>query len=667
MDYNGLVLGLQNMHVTPPDILRASLYYYYLEAAQTYFTVTLNAPAPAGLTAPGYAFVQNALTGGSLLNQLAKILDFYVAPAVEADLQAQYANGHGPGSAAPWTYRQYFDNMILNVNPATYNANVAAFRLRYPISGNALIRLDANFRINIKTCCERVFADRLSLVLFLNDLYSNTLTLNALTSIKSSGSDFHKGGQQVLILGLSGSYRDGGAIAPTATAFKLVYKPGDLEADCLIAGISSAVNAVTPGFMVQSLYEIYNAALAANPGIPGLALPTYRILPRNYNSQHGGGAPLPIRNAYGYIQYLNYDLEWNGTEIFGFYPYAVSDYVVFASQPESVITDFYRRAGAFCALACSFSIVDMHIENFRVSRYNPYPIDLELSLTASVPGIASTSLTGNLGGLTADSVYGQESHWVVRNENVPGGSYLERDYPTVYEANRLYQAGSNQTLTLVPIDSPHLFAGYDEGMQVLRAAQTAGNFNAWFTRLDNVVVRYLPFPTSIFKQVISQVYINTLLGAAPGSALIPTLTDELLARVTQYYNTYHAPDNPIFLAFQFAICGVDYQNLDIPVFYYRILAGSRDIVDSSGVIVPIPVTVAITGNPAAPCAAVVGRATFFAADPMTTNVQVPQVDILSVPLSYQARFQALQQSMLVALGLNAVPAIPQNVMPDFYL
>jgi hypothetical protein len=92
-----------------------------------------------------------------------------------------------------------------------------------------------------------------------------------------------------------------------------------------------------------------------------------------------------------------------------------------------------------------------------------------------------------------------------------------------------------------------------------------------------------------------------------------------------------------------------------------------DIVDSTGVIVPIPATVAINGNPVAPCAVQVGRATYFPNAPMTTNVRTPQVTALGTPATYQARYTAIQQSMLAALQLNAVPAIPQDVLPDFFL
>jgi hypothetical protein len=664
MDYNGLVVDLANLQVDPPDTLRASLYIDYLQATHNYLTVTLNAPAPGGLTAAGFLFSQGALTSSTLLNELAEILDLYIGAAVDSDLKWQYlpAQGHGPVGPNPWTYRQYFDNSILDANPATFATNIANFRLRNPISAQALFQATAHFQANIKLCCERVFADRAQLILFFNSLYTNTLAITALTSIKSSGSDFHKGGKQVLILGFHGTYQPGPGPAVTAVDFKAIYKPSDLEADCLIAGDSAVVNAVIPGFMIQSLFEIYNATLAGDPNLDGLPLNTYRILPRNYNSLHGGGYPLPIRQAYGYIEYLNNDLSWNGNGWFGLYPSGVSDYVVFKTQSSNIIHDFYQRAGAFGALACSFSIVDMHIENFRVRQYNPYPIDLEISLTKALNDFAATSLTGNLGGLTGVSVGAQDFKWDIANENVPGQAAINQQFITVYEANRLYSAERGQQKALVPVDAPYLFAGFQEGMDVIQAAQIAGNFNAWFLRLNDVVVRYLPFATSTFKRVFSNIYYDYW---PVNTAFAPTLANQVETMLSIEYGNYVANNLPNFLAFQAGIAVPEYQNLDIPVFYYRINGGSLDAVDSNGAAVPIPVTIPIINNPVAPCAALVGRPNYFPAAPMPTNVRAPQVTALAVPANFLARYNLLEQSLLAALGLHAVPAVPQSCIPNF--
>lgn len=674
MDYNTLVANLQAMGVTPPDVLRASIYYQSLVDAQTFFNVTLAGPAPGGL-AGNYNFVQNAVQSASLLNELAVILDTYIAPAVQADLQDQY-NNHGHGGAAGWTYRDYFDNMILDAVPANYALNVANFFGRYPMTDHAKTQLQQNFLNNIQLCCQRVINDRVDLVTFYDDLYGDNFQILRLTRIKSSGSDFHKGGKQVLILHFAISYTQAGVVTRNKT-LKVVYKPGDLEADCLIAGDSAAVNAVTPGFMANSLFEIYNARLAivkaANPAFTGLPLDTYRILPRTYNSQHGAGAPLPIQQSYGYLQYLNYDMVWDTINFWGYYPFASSDFFIFRTQDaDEIISAFYRKAGAFAALASTFSVVDMHFENFRVSDYKPFAIDMEISLTSQVNDIANTSLIApNIGAFNTENFGAQNFHWVVDDINTPGGAYIDREYENQTEANRLYAWAYNGARRLVPINNFYLLQGYNDGMQVLQAAQVALDFDPWFVRLNNnVVVRYLPFPTSTFKQVVTQAYIERVMGNPPGQAYPATLDRVIIEQLTIAYEAYVNGNPPNFLAFVNGECGPDYQNLDIPVFYYRINAGNVEIVNSRGVVVNIPANVTtLQGGPPpvptpAPCQPPrVGRATFFAADPTANVVRAPQVTVLG-GAGFAARSALIQASILAALGIAAVPANPGVLIPQ---
>jgi hypothetical protein len=109
------------------------------------------------------------------------------------------------------------------------------------------------------------------------------------------------------------------------------------------------------------------------------------------------------------------------------------------------------------------------------------------------------------------------------------------------------------------------------------------------------------------------------------------------------------------------VCGPDYVNLDIPVFYHRI--GTTGIVDSQGRAVPIPATVTIDRpglNPLPPTQdvdvtgvnGVFNRATFFATSPMQAIVQVGQVQILG-GAGFGARQTLLGNSITTRLGNNA--------------
>jgi hypothetical protein len=331
MNLQQLNARLRQLGVVPKDAFRASLYLDYLNNAQTYFNVTLAGVAPNGL-GNNYPFVRDALRSADLLQQLADILDFYVAPAVDADLIRAYTplpNGLGHGGAQGWRYADYFNNVILDANNATYQANVLAFMQRYPTTQFALNHLSTNFQTNIFEACGRIIDDQQRLTTFYADLYEDNFTINKLKKIKSTGSDFHKGGKQVLILTFE-VYHEMQSDAPplpyypTIEELKVVYKPSDLEADCLIIGNSAAVNRVIPNFMVASLVEIYNQRLqtlqSAGQVLTGVPLNTYRILPRNYLSP-AGVPPLPLRNAYGYLEYLNYDLSGTAVQIRGYYPF----------------------------------------------------------------------------------------------------------------------------------------------------------------------------------------------------------------------------------------------------------------------------------------------------------------------------------------------------------
>jgi hypothetical protein len=670
MDLLGLQTQLGQLGVQPKDVYRAALYVDYLTHARTYFTTTLAGGGPGGLGV-GYPFVAPALGSASLLQELADILDFYVAPAVDADLRRAYApppGGLGHGGPAGWTYQDYFTNVILDANAVTFGANLLAFRNRYPISAAALQLLSANFEGNVFLCCQRVIADEASLTAFYEDLYEEDFAILSLQKIKSTGSDFHKGGKQVLILTFqivhTVDYGPPITFAPSREELKVVYKPSDPEADCLIVGDSAAVNNVIPGFMAASLFEIYNTRLqlmkTANPAFTGEPLTTYRILPRNYISIYAGAPPLPIRNAYGYIQYLDNDLSGTAPQVFGYYPFGASDYLIFTSQSKNDVTkSFYRQEGALAALCGSFSLIDMHIENLRVMKYHPYLIDLEISLTAVTNDISSTSLLGASGGITGISINNQEFSWAVNN--APGQAFIGRHYPTVYYQNRLWFAAANRQKSTIAVSRRYLLQGFTDGMSVLRTCEQNNDFVNWFARLNNVVVRYLPYATPQFKAIRTNIFINTLNGAAAGAALNPIQVARLRSFLSQEYDAFQQAANPAadpeFVSLTQPVCGPDYLNMDIPVFYHRI--GTTGIVDSNGANVPIPpfVTVDAPGGGTRQArvlgvGGIFNRNTFFANQPMQTNVEQGQVQILAGG-GFAARQTLLRGTITASLGNNA--------------
>jgi hypothetical protein len=664
---------LRQLGVQPQDTYRAALYIDYLNAADTYFKTTLAGTVPAGGLGAGYRFVAPALGSADLLQQLADILDYFVSPAIDADLRRAFApppGGLGHGPPAGWTYQDYFTNLILDNNAVTFGNNVQAFRLRYPISAEALLRLSANFKGNIIEACQRVIADTALLTAFYEDLYERDFNILSLQKIKSTGSDFHKGGKQVLILTFqivhTVDYPTGPIpSAPIRELLKIVYKPSDLETDCLIAGDSATINRVLGiQFMAASLFEIYNRRLQLiktnNPAFTGEPVATYRILPRNYMSAYGGGPPLPVRNAYGYIQYLDNDLSGTAARVYGYYPFGASDYLIFKSQDKNAIVgSFYRQEGAITALCGSFSLIDLHFENVRVMTYKPYLIDMEISLTTPIANIEGTSLLGSKGGITGISFMGQEATWVVKDAALPGKAFLEREYPTVYYQNRLWFAVDGRQKKTIAVSRRYLLQGFADGMSVLQACQQNNEFQAWFARLNNVLVRYLTYTTGKFREIRNNIFIGQLGTANPGAPLNTTQDTKLRNVLTVEYENFQQAGNtagiPDFVSLTQPVCSPDFLNLDIPIFYHRI--GTIEIVDSRGVQVPIPGFVTIDNPPGTRQARVLGpggvlnRATFFANQPTTNVVDQGQVQIL-VGAGFAPRVNMLRGTIVHALGNN---------------
>jgi hypothetical protein len=608
MDFDELNRQLQELGVKPKDELRAALYIDYLVQSKVFLW-----GLKSSLPDKGYAFVKNAVRSQNLLNELAEVLDFFVAPAVAADLKRAYADPpHGlwHGGDDGWTYRDYFENVILDKNEMRYQIKLEAFRKMYPITHHALDRLSNNFERNIAEMCTRVFKDRDLLIHFYRDLYNNSLNITSLDKIKSTGSDFHKGGKQVLILTFAITYQKAGTHAPTIEKLRVVYKPSDLEIDCLIAGDSAAVNRVVPSFMGKSLFEIYNSRAVQSPGRE--SLDTYRILPRRFISAYKGKHPLPIREAYGYIQYLNHKVSVSGRMIFGleFLELGESDYLIFPDDKtkSEIIDKFYYKSGAFAALACTFSIGDMHCENIRVMKYSPYPIDLEVSVTKEVNDIRDTDL------LTKDAVGGidglfsvEKGGWAIAKPLAKGKASINReDKAEKHHQNRLWSVAHPGNKTPIPVSEAALLKGFTIGMTILSECQKTNAFDSWFARIQHVVVRYLIASTGDLAGIRDQCFLGNP-KLLPNQELRPTLEKLLQKEYKELEKGYVQGDNPNFIYPKLKQTEDDLLNLDIPVFYHRI--GTSYIVDSLGE------EVRFTAN------------TFFGEPPTERNVKQKQVQI----------------------------------------
>jgi hypothetical protein len=601
-------------------LLRTSLYLQHLEDTKAFFR-SLDNPDADGL-GKDYAFVKPALESGDLLTSLAKMLDRYACPAVAFALKRHES----------LSYEQYFQQQILYAKDETYETKRNTFLNTYPIARDALQTIATNFQRNLRLACKRVIADRDAITLLYQDTYRE-LTLHSLTRINPSGSDFHKGGQQVLILTFSAN----NARRPIPE-LQIVYKPSDVEVDCLVVGNSVAVNrALETEFMKESLTEIFNSLTSAQPDKGRFEpLPTYRILPRKYMSQQA--APVPLREAYGYIEYLKYELTGTKRSFFNYYPFGAgaSDYTIFRRQDATpIIRRLYRQMGDWMAIACTFSLIDLHIENVRIMGYQAYLIDLETSLSTRIDDLRDTGLLDtsptSVGGINGGQWEDEEDYVWFWN---PQQREMHKVRNKKYGQNRLWHYKPN--LSLVPVDWRSLLEGLRTGLHALASGAASERFETWFERVKGVLVRVLPFGTMEWLKIREEIYLYRDLKQAQYE-LDRVTAAVLLKRLTKEYNNYSeykknmgppaAWPEPAFVVMQESVAGSDLRNLDIPTFYHRI--GTTDLLDSRGNVVPIPNQVMIEdqqGTKDVPTD--LKRATYFEHPPTDAFVR-PQLSALT--------------------------------------
>lgn len=639
---------LTRLRVTPPDDpLRACLYLRHIQDTYTYFNTTLRQPVANGGLGPAYGFVATALRDPGLLNSLCKTLDEFLCPAIQAHL-ATAGNNQLPD------FQTYYTNNFLNAN---YAANVAAFFNTYVVTRDILNNLAANFRHNIFEACQRIYNDRTVIA----RTFAAGAEIKNLSKIKSTGSDFHKGGKQVLILTFFMKVFVSVSIPPPPSLWlNLIYKPSDIETDCLIVGESAAVNAIhnNPRFQEKSLFEILNEgitnALNVDPTLSLATLPTYKILPINYTSSEPvAPGQLNIRRAYGYIEFLPH-YHFSGITRRGFYPFGSSDYKIFPKQDKTVICrTFYRLIGQICAIAATFSISDLHSENLIVKNYLPYLIDLEISLTLPIVDISNTVLYNhsNKAGVNG---WRKEDEFTWRQ--IVGPLRIQ-DHQAPEEAqNRLMTVSPNYRIEPADDLNPsYICKGLRDMMNVIQSVNAVGHnhdLGVWIARVDDILVRNLPMATGGFRTMVKSSANRAHCADNTGLGRIVDTERGVLFATWQGNNNA----NPDFLALQNAYVINDFNNGDIPIFYHRIGPLSLDIVDSNGNTVASPGNITYRADENAPQqnAAYVlpgPRTTFFQNAPFTTVVVNNQLAQLTNNPAKNLRVQTLVGQILGQLGL----------------
>jgi hypothetical protein len=553
---------------------RAIMYYSFVRDTYNFFSKdTKEKLRRAG---GEYEKVASALIKPDLLTGLCKILDMYLIDAVNDALQAFGQN-----------YGDYFAGIFQD-----YPRSVEKFFDVYLNSRQALIQLTSYFQQNVLTACQRVLDDWGYLQGMFVSQKNNFL--DKLVGIRSTGSDFHKGGQQVLILTFS---------TTTGERLPIVYKPSDLEVDCLITGDTEAVNVFRPNFQQASLMELLNTLAKTHPDLGLYEFPKYKILPISPGSKlrRDKNGQLPIRTSYGYIQFLSYD-----------------GIITSSMNEKEICTRFYTLLGQLTAVACAFSLSDLHIQNLIVHQYMPYLIDLENSLTRSIRYCIDTEMFGEaaIDSGAINGVVGTQKTYSANDRS----KQIQEESRYSREKNRLWGA-SGALISTVTYWEPML-KGFTNTMALIHNALQSGQpFKDWFDRLKSgAIVRIVPRGSDKFQNAVIYTF-------SPKSKnrqkLADAATESMEEALSSAYNDWvkTQTDPPRFLCFQPAYVLEDIISCDVPVFYHQL--NTSDVMDSWGRTIMIPDTITIKGEQK-PVKSLLGRNTYFSHLPLNDvqNVQL---------------------------------------------
>jgi hypothetical protein len=554
-----------------------------------------------GLSAGGnYQRTRPAMRAAKLIEKLAALLDRYAVQGVAAALQKDDAPSYAElcedfGQAA--------------------DRNV--FLARYPLLANVLPRVTSMYIRYIREVCDHVLADWNTLA----TVFFPGQQLVSLERIGLTGSDLHKGGKQVVIL----TFR-----TQAGSDVRLVHKPSDVEADYLLIGRSDRVRRGDGGYVASnnpdaavplaemSLVERINHYMAHQYDVDGesngwrwargiwnslsgvitMQLPTYVILPRNPGSRavEGNDHSLPVRNSYGYLEFLTHvpecdeDKDPTGVDPRVLMPSDdwVTDYGQDGPDP---VDNFHRQLGGCAALAMAFSITDLHVQNLIVHKLQPCLIDLEISFLENTNDALASGLFGGTPLPGARTLDYSSRHEVF---DPTGDDVLDNEYTPTYGKNRLYRHRRG-VLSVIGLSScrEQILWGFTEVAAILRRYSAQFIAHLQQATFRNAVARALPYNTGPLEQFHRRIYSQNLdvdpedwyceaflegIGALNDNATREAW--DVDANEQQVDTDAHWPQEPKFAAGTYPDVIRDLLNGDIPIFYHRL--GGNHAVNSFG-------------------------------------------------------------------------------------
>jgi len=207
-------------------------------------------------------------------------------------------------------------------------------------------------------------------------------------------------------------------------------------------------------------------------------------------------------------------------------------------------------------------------------------------------------------------------------------------------------------------------------MNLLQFIQAANGFNAWFARLDRVLVRSLPVGTRFWTTTRQFIFETTVRAAGTyGNALPATVQNALRDRYNAFGDDYARAVNvipapavnpiPEFVVFDAPQTETDLVNLDVPSYYHVI--GTDQIVDSNGGLIAVANPVALPNGHNVP----IGRTTYYPTPPTLNAVDIAQVRALTGAGfgGPGGRLNNLQTEVVNTMNLGVAPQNPGVLIP----
>lgn len=522
---------------------------------------------------PGKAAIDNQRNAAETVAGQANGLNAAIDTAMEAARTAARNELNAHPIAKAKNYKELVDAIIasnpFNKDPLPPDPPIAGTPGMPTAVSLSIYWTTYHFLHNLHTACQRIFANWNDL----NEAFSPYIPWMGTDTIHSpllpifeqverfipSGSDYHKGGQQVMLVDFA---IVPGRLGPTKRTSRkhhygrhcaarhnlvnanvlsrgryaverIVYKPGDVELDCRMVGDSAVIQLIQPTGYTQannSMSEWINGQLGTPPA---RSLPSYVLLPYNSGSRLAanwalapGNQVMDIRQSYGFIQFLTHQPELEDIKSPSLNPSLnqfqtalgnyrkpnwidETDYITNVAGHKH---DYFFIWGQLMAMCVTFSMSDFHSQNTIVHR-SPYPrnaaaypppnwvpkphlIDLEDGFKWPMDRIAQTAiLDANIN----KARLGEQRLAVMNDKRIDiQGSF--QPSPIEYEKNQCFDFIGGNIYRQKP--NPDTRRAMCEGF--LAVMETFRNQNAllqpWVNQLSNTVARFVPIPTSKFYQ-----------------------------------------------------------------------------------------------------------------------------------------------------------------------